>query len=68
MQDADYLKFSQQEQKFSDQYDNLDLSNEQRKVIDKWIDAIHAQDEAYTAVFRMAMQLCFSLLMQLADL
>lgn len=69
MQDVDYLKFSQQEQKFSDQYDNLDLSNEQRKVIDKWINAIHAQDEAYTAVvFRMAMQRCFSLLMQLADL
>jgi len=68
-QDADYLKFSQQEQKFSDQYDNLDLSDEQRKVINHWIDAIHAQDEAYTAVvFRMAMQCCFALLLELADL
>lgn len=68
-QDADYLKFSQQEQKFSDQYDNLDLSDEQRKVITHWIDAIHAQDEAYTAVvFRMAMQCCFALLLELADL
>lgn len=25
------------EQKFSDQYDNLDLSDEQRKVINHWI-------------------------------
>ena len=37
-QDADYLKFSQQEQKFSDQYDNLDLSDEQRKVINHWVE------------------------------
>ena len=51
------------------QYDNLDLSDEQRKVINHWIDAIHAQDEAYTTVvFRMAMQCCFALLLELADL
>lgn len=63
MQDADYLKFSQQEQKFNDPYNNLDLSDEQRKVTNHWIDAIHVQDEAYTAVvFRMAMQCCFVLL------
>lgn len=31
------MKFSQQEQKFSDPYDNLDLSDEQRKVINHWI-------------------------------
>lgn len=69
MQDADYLKFSQQEQELCSQYESLNLSDEQRKVIGHWIDAIHAQNEAYTTVvFRMAMQLCFSLLMQLADL
>lgn len=42
--------FSQQKQKLSDQYDNLDLSDEQRKVINDWIDAIHAQDEAYATI------------------
>lgn len=63
------MKFSQQEQKFSDQYDNLDLSDEQRKVINHWIDAIHPQNEAYTTVvFRMEMQCCFSLIMALTDL
>ncbi len=67
-QNADYLKFSQQVQKFSNQYDNLDLSDEQRKIINHWIDAIHAQDEVYTAVvFRMVMQCCFALLLELAD-
>ena len=34
----------------------------------QWTDAIQAQESAYTAVvFRIDMQLCFSLLMQLAD-
>lgn len=57
------------ENKLNEQYKNLGLSDEQRKVIMQWIDAIQAQDSAYTAVvFRMGMQCCFSLLMQLADL
>lgn len=68
-QDANYLKATTLENELNDQYENLDLSDEQRKVINHWIDAIHAQDEAYTTVvFRMAMQCCFALLLKLADL
>ena len=68
-QDADYLEAAIQENKLNEQYQKLNLSDEQRKVIMQWTDAIQAQESAYTAVvFRMGMQLCFSLLMQLADL
>lgn len=68
-QDADYLEAMMLENKLNDQYQQLDLSDEQRKIIMQWIDAIQAQESAYTAVvFRMGMQFCFSLLMQLADL
>ena len=68
-QDADYLEATIQENKLNEQYQKLHLSDEQRKVILQWTDAIQAQESAYTAVvFRMGMQLCFSLLMQLADL
>lgn len=68
-QDADYLKATQLEQELSNCYDQLDLSDEERNVIDSWIDAIQAQEAAYSViVFRMGMQCCFSLLMQLADL
>jgi len=68
-QDADYLKATMQENELNDQYEKLNLSNEQRNVIMQWIDAIHAQEAAYTVVaFRMGMQRCFSLLMQLTDL
>lgn len=67
-QDADYLKFLQQEQEFCTQYESLNLSDEQRKVIINWIETIHVQNEAYTTVvFRMAMQCCFTLLLELAD-
>ncbi len=68
-QDANYLKATMLENELNDQYENLDLSDEQKNVIMQWIDAIHAQETAYTVVaFRMGMQYCFSLLMQLADL
>ena len=68
-QDADYLKSTQLEQELSNQYDKLNLSDEQRNVIDRWIDAIQAQEATYNAVvFRMAMQCCFSLILELADL
>jgi len=67
--DADYLKATQREQELSNCYDKLGLSDEQRNVIDRWIDAIQAQEAAYSViVFRMGMQCCFSLLMQLSDL
>lgn len=69
MQYTDYLKFSQQKQELCSQYESLNLSDGQRKVIIHWIDTIHAQNEAYTAVvFRMAMQCCFALILELADL
>ena len=68
-QDSDYLKATQREQELSNCYDKLDLSDEQRNIIDRWVDAIHAQEATYSViVFRMGMQCCFSLLMQLADL
>lgn len=68
-QDTDYLKATQREQELSNCYDQLDLSDEQRNVIDRWVDAIQAQEAVYSViVFRMGMQCCFSLLMQLADL
>ena len=67
--DTDYLKSSQLEDVLCNQYENLDLTAEQRKVIEKWVDAIHAQQCAYTAVaFRMAMQYGFSVLLELLDL
>ncbi len=68
-QDANYFKATIRENEFNEQYEKLNLSDEQRNVIMQWIDAIHAQEAAYTVVaFRMGMQCCFSLLMQLADL
>ena len=68
-QDADYLKATMKENEFNEQYKKLNLSDEQRKIITQWIDAIQAQNSAYTAVvFRMGMQFCFSLIIQLADL
>ena len=67
-QDADYLEATMKENELNEQYKKLDSSDEQRKIITQWIDAIQAQNSAYTSVvFRMDMQLCFSLLMQLAD-
>ena len=68
--DTDYLKASQQEKELCNQYEKLDLTLEQRQVINEWIDAIHTQECAYTAVaFRMAaMQYGFSVLLELMDL
>ena len=68
-QDADYLEATMKENELNEQYKKLALSDEQRKIITQWIDAIQAQESAYASVvFRMGMQFCFSLLMQLADL
>lgn len=67
--DIEYLNVTAEEASLCEQYENLDLSEEERNPIKKWITAIHAQNAAYTSVvFRMAMQCCFSLLMQLANL
>ena len=57
------------ENELNAEYEKLGLSDEQRNVIIQWIDAIHAQEVAYTVVaFRMGMQCCFSLLLQLSGL
>ena len=69
LKDADYLKASQQEQELCSQYESLHLSDDQRTVILDWIDAITDLNKSYTAVvFCMAMQCCFALLLELADL
>ncbi len=39
-QDTDYLKATIKENEFNEQYKKLKLSDEQRKVITQWIDAI----------------------------
>ncbi len=68
-QDTEYLEATAEKAKLCEQYENLDLSEEQRNAIKKWIAAIHAQNAANTlVVFRIAMQCCFSMLMQLADI
>lgn len=68
-QDADYLEASEAETEFCNRFENLALPKERKETIRQWIEAIHAQNAAYTmAVFRMAMQCCFSLLIQLTDL
>ncbi len=60
-QDADYLEAMMLENKLNDQYQQLNLSDEQRKIIMQWTDAIQAQNSAYTAVvFRMGIILLFS--------
>ena len=57
------------ENELNEQYKKLNLSDEQPKIITQWIDAIQAQNSAYTTVaFRMGMQFCLSLIIQLADL
>ncbi len=68
-QDVNYLEATMKENELNEQYKKLDLSDEQRRIITQWIDTIQAQNSAYTAVvFRMGMQFCFSLIIQLADL
>ena len=68
-QDTNYLNSTMLENELNAKYEKLDLSDEQQNVIMQWIDAIHAQEATYTVVaFRMGLQCCFSLLMQLADL
>lgn len=68
-QDEDYLEASMEEDRLCGRFENLALTEEQKKTIRQWTEAIHAQNAAYTmVVFRMAMQCCFSLLMQLAGL
>lgn len=66
--DVNYQEALQEEVAIYQQYEGLNLSKEQDKIVEAWIDAITARNGAYSAVvFRMGMQCCFSLLMQLID-
>lgn len=66
--DPKYQNALEEECNLYQQYENLNLSEEQCKVIENWVDAVTTTNSAYSAViFRMGMQCCFSLLMQLAD-
>lgn len=68
-QDEEYLEASREEAIIYRRFENLELPKEQKETIMQWTEAIHAQNATYTmVVFRMAMQCCFSLLIQLADL
>lgn len=67
--DPEYQKALAKECELYQQYENLNLSKEQCKIIESFTDAITARNAIHSAVlFRMGMQCCFSLLMQLADL
>lgn len=68
--DEQYQKASKLEQELFEQYEELiDQTQEQRDLMEKWMDATHATGAAYAAVlFRLGMQSCFSLLRQLGDL
>lgn len=69
MQNEDYQDASKKENELYMDYQNLNLSKEQCQTVERLIDAITAQNAAQTSiVFRMGMQCCFSLLVQLADL
>lgn len=66
--DSRYQNALSAERVLAEQYKSLDLTEEQRSVIDKWVDSMQATSAAYsTVLFRLGMQSCFSLLMQLAD-
>lgn len=67
--DNDYQEVLQAECDIYQQYESLNLPKEQDKIVEAWGEAITAKNAAYSSVvFRMGMQCCFSLLLQLADL
>ena len=66
--DSEYQNALEEECNLYQQYENLNLPEEQCTVIENWVDAVTATNSTYSAViFRMGMQCCFSLTMQLAD-
>lgn len=66
--DADYQDAMTKECELYQKYESLNLPKEQCLIIEEWADAITARNAAYSAVvFRMGMQCCFSLIMQLVD-
>ncbi|WP_123607863.1 hypothetical protein [Mobilisporobacter senegalensis] len=68
-QDEEYQEALRAENMLFEQYEGLELLEEQRKVIEQWTDAVRAKNTTYSMViFLMGIQCCFSLLMELADL
>ena len=68
-QDEEYQEALRVERILFEQYEGLELLEEQCKNIEQWTDAIHVKNAAYSMViFRMGIQCCFSLLTELADL
>lgn len=67
--DEVYQKALAAEHALYEQYKSLDLTDEQRAIVDQWGDSVQATNAAYSmAVFRLGMQSCFSLMMRLAGL
>lgn len=67
--DADYQEAMSKECELHQEYENLNLPKEHCQIIEQWTDSITARNAAYSSVvFRMGMQCCFSLMMQLADI
>ena len=67
--DTEYQKALTEECECYQQYENLNLSEGQCKVIENWVDAVTTTNSTYSSViFRMGMQFCFSLLIQLVNL
>lgn len=67
--DTSYQQALAEECELFQKYESLNLPKEQRQIIERWADAITAKNAAYSmVVFRMGMQCCFSLLIQLAGL
>lgn len=68
-EDNEYQDAVKAEQALFEQYEELGLSEKQCQIIEQWTDAIHAKNAAYSMViFRMGMQCCFSLMVQLGYL
>ncbi|MDO4303331.1 MAG: hypothetical protein Q4D94_05395 [Bacillota bacterium] len=67
--DKNYQKALSIEHQFLDQYNALDLTIEQRAVIDEWVSSIQATNAAYSmVVFRLGMQNSFLLMKELIGL
>lgn len=67
--DSTYQYAIEKETEAYQKYEDLNLPEEQDKIIEEYIDLIHDTNWAYSQVlFRIGMQCCFSLLLKLADL
>lgn len=66
--DSTYQCAIEKETEFYQKYEDLNLPEEQEKIIEEYIDSIHNTNSAYSQVhFRIGMQCCFSLLLKLSN-